>query len=444
MEAEPDRIEPSAPHLLGDEQAAAILVAVEEGFEEQLQFTEELVRFPSERGHEHTCQEFVHEALRGRGYKMDRWVIDVDELKDHPAFSPVVVSYDNAVNVVGTHVPREAKGRSLILNAHIDVVPTGPLEMWSRPPHEPWRNGDWLYGRGAADMKAGLAANIYAMDALRRLGYQPAATLYQQSVTEEECTGNGTLACLVRGYHADAIICPEPEDDMLVRANVGVLWFQIRINGHPAHVREAASGSNAILAAYRIIDALYELAEQWNGQKQRYPYFENLPHPINCNVGLIQGGEWTSSVPSWCNVDVRMAIYPGDKATDRQREIETCLRRASADHPFLANNPPEIVWTGSLREGYVLNEGSEAERVLARAHQRSFGGPLASFVTSGGLDGGYFILWDGKPCLTYGPYSENIHGFDERVRIGSVKKVTGAIALFIAEWCGLEPVEAGG
>ena len=74
------------------------------------------------------------------------------------------------------------------------------------------RDGDWLYGRGIADMKAGIAANIYAVDALKRLGYRPAATVYQQSVVEEECTGNGALAALLRGYNADAAIIPKPED----------------------------------------------------------------------------------------------------------------------------------------------------------------------------------------------------------------------------------------
>ena len=83
-----------------------------------------------------------------------------------------------------------------------------------------------------------------------------------------------------------------------------------------------------------------------------------------------------------------------------------------------------------------------AEAHLARAHLRSYGRELESYVTPGYLDGRVFMLYDDCPCLVYGPYSDNIHGFDERVSLTSVKQVTGTIALFIADWCGLEPVSA--
>ena len=226
--------------MLDSKLATDILAAVDDGFGSQVTFTQELVRFASLRGQERTCQDFVFRALKQRGLAMDRWAIDVHEIERHPGFSPVTVDYDNAINVVGTLQPREEKGRSLILNGHIDVVPPGPPAMWTRPPFEPWIDGDWLYGRGSGDMKAGLGANIFALDALRALGWRPAATVYVQSVTEEECTGNGALSCLVRGYRADAAIITEPEDDKLVRANVGVLWFRVHVQGAPVHVREAA------------------------------------------------------------------------------------------------------------------------------------------------------------------------------------------------------------
>ncbi len=418
--------------------AQEILASVDAGFDGQVSFTEELVRHPSLRGQEQTAQDLMFRALAERGYAMDRWAIDVDDIAHHPGFSPVKVDYAHALNVVGTHRPKQELGRSLILNGHIDVVPTGPREMWRSPPFSPRREGDWLYGRGAGDMKAGLAANLFAVDALARLGYRPAATIYQQSVVEEECTGNGALACLLRGYRADAALIPEPEDDKLVRANVGVIWFQVKVRGLPVHVREAGRGENAIEAAYRLIQALRVLEAEWNARKSRHRHFEDLEHPINFNVGRIEGGDWASSVPAWCTIDCRIALYPGVKPADAARELEDCVHAAAARMPYLANNPPEIVYNGFFAEGYVLKEGGGAEAALARAHATSHGKALESFVTPGYLDGRVFVLYGGTPCLVYGPYSEAIHAFDERVSLTSVKRVTGAMALFIAEWCGLE------
>ena len=415
-----------------------ILAAVSDKFDSQMAFTMDLMRHASLRGQEAEAQTSLYAALEERGYAMDRWAIDVDAIQDHPGFSPVKVDYTNALNVVASHRPRNRQGRSLILNGHIDVVPTGPLEMWTHPPFEPRIEADWLYGRGGGDMKAGLCANIFAMDALRDLGLQPAAEVYLQSVTEEECTGNGALSALVRGYQADAAIIPEPEDDMLVRANVGVIWFRVHVRGRPFHVREAARGANAIEAAYRLIEALKDLETQWNEKRSEHRYFEDLEQPINFNVGKISGGDWASSVPAWCCVDVRAAIYPGVDPRDAAREIEACLAARSRDDPFLSENPPEVEYNGFFAQGYVLEEGSDAEKVLARAHATSFGSELRSFVTPGYLDGRVFVLYDNCPCLVYGPLSRDIHAFDECVSIASVKRITGTIALFIASWCGLE------
>ena len=425
---------------MDDKLTADILAAVEAGFEAQIAFTQDLVRYPSLRGQEHTCQDFIFYQLAQRGLAMDRWTIDVAAIERHRGFSPVKVDYDNAVNVVGTHHPREEIGRSLILNGHVDVVPTGPTNMWTRPPFDPWIDGDWLYGRGGADMKAGLAANIFALDALQTLGCRPAATVYVQSVTEEECTGNGALSALIRGYRADAAIIPEPEDDKLVRANVGVIWFKVLVHGLPVHVREASIGTNAIEASFHLIQALRELEAMWNRRKVGQKYFEHLEQPINFNVGKIEGGDWASSVPAWCSFDCRIAIFPGTDPRDAAREIEDALKVAALGDPFLAHNPPEVEFNGFFAEGYVLEEGTEAEQTLARAHVGAFGKSLESFVTPGYLDGRVFVLYDNCPCLVYGPCSRNIHGFDERVSLASVKRVTGTIALFIAEWCGLESV----
>lgn len=420
----------------------SIKQAVERGFGEQLAFVQQLVRFPSTRGAEHSIQDFIFAEWRKRGYVMDRFAMDRGAIEAHPGGASFSAEHSEAPIVVGIHRPREERGRSLILQAHVDVVPAGPAGMWTHGPFEPVIEGDWLYGRGGADMKGGHAANVFALDALRRLGLQPAATVYLQSVVEEESTGNGALMTHLRGYRADAVLIPEPEDEKLVRANVGVLWFQVEVRGLPAHVREMSSGANAIDAAYRVIAELRLMEEEWNRRKSAHDHFTNEDHPINLNVGKIEGGDWASSVPCWCRFDCRIAIYPGTSAEEAAREVSGRILALARRDAFLANNPPTVAFNGFYAEGYVLEQGSEAEAVLGRAHEAATGEPLCSFMTPGYLDTRVYALYDKVPALCYGPISQNIHGFDERLSIASLRRITKTIALFVAEWCGVEPLTA--
>ncbi|TAJ30576.1 ArgE/DapE family deacylase [Bosea sp. (in: a-proteobacteria)] len=418
-----------------------ILASVEAGFAEQIAFTQELIRFPSLRGEEHACQDFIFRAMKERGFTMDRFKMDEAAIKAHPGGGPFSEFHSDAPIVVGIHHPREEKGRSLILQAHVDVVPTGPADQWTHAPFDPVIEGDWMYGRGGADMKAGAAANFFCIDALRRIGLQPAATLYHQSVVEEESTGNGALMTHLRGYRAQAALIPEPEEEMLVRANTGVLWFQVEVRGKPMHVREMGAGANAIDGAYRVIAALRGLEEEINREKAGRPHFEDIDHPINLNIGRIEGGDWASSVPCWCRIDCRIGLYPGVDAAEIARRIEDCILGFSRTDSFLANNPPRVTFNGFYAEGYVLEPGSQAEAVLGRAHEAATGKPLKSFMTAGYLDTRVHALYDKIPALCYGPVSESIHAFDERVSLASVKRITGAMALFVAEWCGVESLE---
>jgi acetylornithine deacetylase len=287
-------------------------------------------------------------------------------------------------------------------------------------------------------MKAGLAANLFAYDAVRAAGLAPLAPIYFQSVVEEECTGNGALAAFLRGYRADAVIIPEPEENMLVRANVGVLWFKVRVTGRPAHTRVMTSGFNAIDAAYSLITALRELEARWNAEHHSHRHFENLDHPINFNIGKIEGGDWPSTVPPWCEFEVRAAIYPGVTADSARAEIEACLAAACERDPRFGSSRPTVEFTGFYSEGYVLEEGSDAENVLRDCHKIAFNADLESFTTPGYIDARVFVIYGKMPTMVYGPVSKDIHGFDECVDLESVRLITKTIALFIADWCGTE------
>ncbi|MEK9970541.1 MAG: M20/M25/M40 family metallo-hydrolase, partial [Ferrovibrio sp.] len=220
--------------------------AVESLRQGAVELLSDLVRCPSLLGDEKSAQDLVRSVFEDMGLQVDEFAIDEAKLRGHPGYSPSIISYDGRHNIVGLHKPRHGtRGQSLIFNGHIDVVPVGAESLWTKPPFEPWIDGDKLYGRGAGDMKAGIVSYIIAMQALRKLGLEPAAEVILQSVVEEECTGNGALACLVQGYRADAAIIPEPLPGLLM-AQMGVMWFALEVEGKPVHASVAHTGVAAI------------------------------------------------------------------------------------------------------------------------------------------------------------------------------------------------------
>jgi acetylornithine deacetylase len=420
-----------------------IVAAVDQQFEQQVDFLQQLVQLDSTRGNEQAAQEFMAEALKKLQYKLDVWHIKLEDIEHLPGFSPVAAPYEYAENVVASHEPREIQGKSLILNGHIDVVPIGPRDMWHSAPYSGHVEGGWLYGRGSGDMKAGLAANLFALQALKNMGYQPAAKVIFQSVVEEECTGNGALACLARGYTADAVLIPEPFAEILVSAQVGVLWFQVHIEGLPTHVAYASQGANAIEGSIPIISALHGMEQRWNETQHRHAAYCHHGHALNLNIGRIEGGDWTSSVPAWCRFDVRMGLFPGQDMAQAKQDIIDTVIEAAQGNDFLRSNPPSVIFEGFQAEGYVLEDDNsenalDAIAKLEQAHQQINGQALLKKPITATTDGRFFGLYGHIPALVYGPKASAIHGFNEAVELESMRRVTQTTALFIAQWCGLE------
>src|ERR1700752_1252013 len=155
-------------------------------------FLQKLVQSPSLPGYEQKAQDFVADKLRSLGLVVDVIASEFDELKDHPAFCDDGVSFRDRLNVVGRwrgsgRAPKSFVPRSLILNGHIDVVPTGSENLWSESPWSGAIRDGQLYGRGSCDMKAGLTANIFALETLESMGFRPAA-----DVLIERAIGGGS------------------------------------------------------------------------------------------------------------------------------------------------------------------------------------------------------------------------------------------------------------
>jgi acetylornithine deacetylase len=395
-----------------------------------------LVDRPTVLGDEEAGQSVIAEALLELGLEPVSVPMDADALRAHPLASPFDWDVTGKRNVVATWGPgRRDDGRSLILNGHIDVVSPEPRARWARDPFTAHVEDGWLYGRGAADMKCGLAAILGAVKGIRELGLTPHAPVHVESVVEEECTGNGAIQTLLAGYTADAAVIAEPFGGAITTSQVGVLWFQVRIHGLAGHAAEGGNAVNAIENSLKLIHALRSLEAELNAAPPS-PY-DRYPHPIGLNVGTIHGGDWPSTMPGECTVGYRIALYPDMRIRDLQDRIEAIVAEAAADDPSLFAFPPEVVYNGFRAPGYEIAHDHPLVDTLSSAYARHHGVAPALVATTGTTDARVFGLGAGIPSVCFGPYAEQAHGVGERVYLPSVVQTAQVIGSFVKDWCGL-------
>ncbi|MFO1039552.1 MAG: ArgE/DapE family deacylase [Geminicoccaceae bacterium] len=418
----------------------AILQAVDDLRDDAVRTLERLVRHPSMLGDEASALDEMARLYTELGLTPRRVPVDAAALASHPGFSPPLIPYEGRDNVVAVHNPRDRKGRSLALQGHLDVVPVGAADMWTTPPFEPAIRDGRMYGRGAGDMKAGVAAYLTAFKALRQAGLQPAAEVQMQSVIEEECTGNGALATMLALPRTDAVIIPEPGPGLpaMYSAEVGVVWAWVTVSGRPAHVRDMQAGVNAIEAAAAIAARCKDYELEMNRAERTHPAFRGVNHPINVNLGTIEGGEWNSSVATRCRIGLRVGVMMGYTAAETMADIEHLVAEAAADER-LRGATVKLEFKGFTADPCVFDMDAPIVRLAKRTWADLTGTSLRDYPATGLTDGRHFVLYRDTSVAVFGPDAEDIHGIDESVGLASLHDITRTIALTMAEWCGVEP-----
>ncbi|BDG60109.1 ArgE/DapE family deacylase [Caldinitratiruptor microaerophilus] len=395
---------------------------------------QDVVRIPSVVGQEGEAQQYMAQLYERLGLEVETFTADRELIAAHPAYCETPWEYAGRPNVLGT-LRGAGGGRSLILNGHIDVVSPEPVNQWT---YDPWGAqivGNRMYGRGAMDMKSGLIANYFALKAVLDVGIRPSGTVQLQSVIEEEAGGSGgTLACLIGGNRADGMVVTEPFDDICI-GMVGVAYFKVRVAGRTAHAGLAHQGVNAIGKMIPIYQALLDLDEE---RARRHPpefFGRETGRSCHLNIGTMQAGDWTSTVPGWAELTCRISFLPGETLGGIRQEVEAVITAAAAADPWLAEHPPVVVWYGWQAEPW-LQDGNDPLVVTFKATaERVAGRPFKLVAATAGLDSRFCAYWN-IPALNFGPRGERLHGVDEYVEIDSVVEVAEVLASFIVEWCG--------
>ena len=401
-----------------------------------LEFLSELVAIPSVGGEETPAQERIALWMNQAGFEVDRWELELEELRTHPAYS-AEIERESGLGVVGSLGAGEG-GRTLILNGHIDVVPPGDPAGWSFSPWSGDVKGGEVRGRGALDMKGGLVAALFAAKAIRESGVRLRGKLILESVIGEEDGGTGTLATIVRGYRGDGAIIMEPTGLAICPAQAGALNFRITVRGRSAHGCVRDEGISALEMLWPVHQELLALEARRNHTCSD-PLFQGFGVPFPLSVGRVEGGDWPSSVPDWVKIEGRYGMAPGEEEGEAREAFLEAIGRAGAGDPWLRENPPEVEWWG----GRFLPARTPSDDPLVQGLQQAFqelhGKPAPLAGVTFGSDMRLLVREAGTPTVLFGPGDiRRAHAPDESVSVEELERTAKTLALTALRFCGYE------
>lgn len=412
--------------------------------------TQKLVRIPSvnpkfikdpEQNREPAVQDLVESELKSIGMSIDRW----DVFPDRP-------------NVIGQLAGSEE--RSLLLCGHIDVVPVGERGAWTVDPFGGEIRDGRLYGRGAVDMKSGVASAIGAIRAIRKAGIELEGRVAMHSVVDEETGGFGAIDAVKRGYLAEAAIITEPSWGEIQVCEGGLEWIRITITGRqghsawryneiwpqrdePARLRPAV---NAIDIAARFLDAL-RVFESSRCRNRQHPL---LPPGMNTiNVGVIRAGAGLGPdglplimtnpaiIPDVCVIDLDYKFLPNQTSQQIRKEFDEFVHHFCQQDLWLQENPIKVQWELGGLHFPPMDTPPDHPIVQSLLRRRTEAGgkpKIAGFIAV--ADCAHYA-GAGVSAVICGASGDGFHGTDEYVDIASLKETTKTLAASIIDFCGV-------
>jgi acetylornithine deacetylase len=398
-----------------------------------VRLAQDLIRVPSVTGDERAVQDLVALMLDEAGLEVDRFDADVGRLKAHPRFPGMEVERSEAVLVAGL-LGRKGE-RSLILNGHVDVVPPGDRQAWHASPWSAHIQAGRLYGRGACDMKAGLAIAIAAATAIKKSDLALRGRLIVQSVVGEEDGGIGTFAMADRGYRADAAYVLEPTRLRVIPAQAGALTFRLRIHGRAAHASVRYDGVSAI-EKYQLVEARLRQLERSLNQHS-HPLFSRYPIAYALSIGRMRAGSWSASVPDELECEGRLGVPVGMASAEARRQFAAAIADAAQRDAWLVEHPPQVEWYGGQFDAVEVDPELPAFAALRAAHAEEFGVAPELEGAPYGSDMRLLVHEADTPALLYGPGDiRQAHATDEWIAVDEIvqaaRVVTAAAARYLA------------
>ena len=419
--------------------------SVEENKEQLIQYCRRLIDIPSVTGNEGAVQQEVSRIMTEIGMDIDMWEPDDREMRESSLFSETGESFNGRPVVVGG-LHGTGGGKSLLVNGHVDVVNEYPREKWDSDPfHSVIRNGR-IYGRGASDMKSGVAMALFAAKIIRDMGIVLKGDFTIVSVPGEENGGNGTVASVLRGYtDFDAAIYPEPTSNQIQPAHRGAAFWRVYIEGKASHGGTKYQGVSAVEKGMKIARALEEL--EWKRHREicsKHPMDGDYPLSAPVTLGIFRGGQFTSGVPETCILEGCIEYVPGEASRDVCKSLEGAVWEACRGDEWLLTHKPRVEWFGLRYEPSETDPHHPFVKTAEGCYREMLGRDPEINGFEAGTDMRVLANNFGVPGIMFGPGDIAMaHAPNEYVEIGKLVEAAKVLLLLITEWCGWQEKKEG-
>ncbi|WP_435361499.1 M20/M25/M40 family metallo-hydrolase [Haloarchaeobius sp. DFWS5] len=400
-------------------------------------FVEQLLRFDTTDGNEAAAQMWLRDQFEAFDFETYQWEADAEELAAHPSFpdDPADIEVAARPSVAGVvEVGEVEAGPTLVLNGHVDVVPVTE-SAWDSDPFEPMWDGEQVTARGAADMKSGLAACIFAARHLADSG-EFDGRIVVESVAGEEEGGIGAAAAALSNpypFDRDAAIIAEPTELDVVTAVEGSVMLELGIEGRSAHAATRWRGES-VLPHFEAIRHAFEELEAEREEHVSHHLYEEYPVKWPVCFGTVRAGNWASAVPDELVSQIRIGVAPGETVADVEAEFRERLASVVEEREWLTEHPP------SLERFSIQFEAAEValDEPVVGAVQDATGAAGLGTKPRGATYGADSRHYEaaGIPTVLFGPGTiEEAHYPNETVDFGDVVTASSVIADAAARFC---------
>jgi acetylornithine deacetylase len=402
---------------------------------EIIDFLRQLIGFQSVTGQEGDIQVFLAENLRRLGLEVDVFEPEPEKLHGFPGFLEPELPLSGRPNVVGIW-KGAGGGKSMLLNGHVDTVPLEPLSEWTTGALAGEVIDGKIVGRGASDMKSGVAAMTMAVKILKELGVQLKGDVIIEYVVDEERTGLGTLACVERGYSADAGICCETSDMEIMPACIGRMWFTVKLKGKPAGIASRWEGVSSIEKAYKIIQAVDDL-EKIRFADLHHPLYPDNRGALPCTVTMINAGTFPSITPEDAVLRGSLGLMPYEDPEEAERQLKEQIERISQADAWLRDHPPFVTTEGGyVAAGAEIPGNHPIMNTMKSVFRQTLGREPVISGRMGAADTRFLIRSGNTPTVIFGPgVTAQMHAMNEHVPVQNLIEATKVIALTLLDWC---------